>query len=130
MATTAQKAAKRGAVRVTKTFDLPVTATANTDFIFELPAGAIDVEFKTLTTTQYGAATDAQISIGSAAGGAQYVAAVSIKTVGRIAHTLVNAAAADYVNWPGTFYVRVAQTGTASATGAAKLVANYSLPTT
>lgn len=130
MATVAQKAAERAAVRVTKTFDLPVTATANTDFIFELPTGAIDVDFKTITTTAYGAATDATIAIGSAAGGAQYVAATTIKAVGRKVHTLVDAAAASYASWPGAFYARVAQTGTASATGAAKLIAEYSLPTT
>lgn len=129
MSTNAQKAAKGAAIRVSKSFSLPVTAVANTDFVFDLPVGAVDVEFRTLTTTAYGAATDAQISIGSAAGGAQYVAATTIKAIGRKAHALVDAAAASFLSWPGSLYVRVAQSGTASAVGAATLVAEYSLPT-
>ena len=130
MATTAQKAAKGASIRCTELFSLPVTAVASTDFIFKLPVGAEDVNFKTLTTTAYTASTDALITIGSAAGGAQYVASTTIKAIGRKAHALVDAAAASYVSWPGTFHVRVAQTGTATAVGAGTLVAEYSLPTT
>lgn len=130
MSSVLQKAAKGGALRVTKLFDLAVTAVTNTDIIVPIPAGAQDVLFKTITTTAFGAVTDAQISIGSAAGGAQYVAATTIKAVGRKAHALVDAAAADYLSWPSTqAYVRIAQSGGNSATGAAKLVVEYSLPT-
>jgi hypothetical protein len=125
----AQKITKGASNRVTSTFSLPVTATANTDFVFALPVGAQDVSFTTFTTTGYGAATDAQISIGKTAGGAEYVAATTIKAVGVKQHTRVDAAAADYVSFPGQLNVRVAQSGTASATGAASLMVSYSLPT-
>jgi hypothetical protein len=115
--------------RVTSTVSLPVTATANTDFQFTPPAGAIDVSYTVLTTTAYGAATDAQISIGSTAGGVDYVAATSIKAVGRYALTPVNAAAATHLNVGGnTLNIRVVQSGTASAIGASTLAIGYSVP--
>lgn len=131
MATEAQKIAKRAGdyIRVETTISLPVTATANTDYQVAIPAGAINASYTVLTTTGYGAATDAQISIGNAAGDASYVAATTIKAVGRYALTPVNAAAATHLNVGGnTLFVRVAQTGTASATGAATLVVGYGMP--
>lgn len=131
MATVAQKLV-RGAGnynRVDTTLSLPVTATANTDFTVTLPAGAINVSYTVLTTTAYGAATDAKISIGSTAGGVDYVAATSIKAIARVALVPVDAAAATHLNIGGvTLNVRVVQTGTASATGAATLVITYALP--
>lgn len=131
MATAAQKLV-RGAAnynRVTTPISLPVTATANTDFVFTPPAGALDVSYTVLTTTGYGAATDAQVSIGSTAGGVDYVAATSIKAVGRVALTPVNAAAAQHLNVGGVpLNIRVVQSGAASAVGAATLCIGYSLP--
>lgn len=129
MATIGQKFAHRAGdmVRLTTAFSLPVTATANTDFVFALPAGAQNPTFRTITTTAYGAATDAQISIGKTAGGAEYVAAVSIKSQGVVSHTPVSTSAADLVSFPGQLNVRVAQSGTASATGAATLYVDYSM---
>jgi hypothetical protein len=130
MATLAQKLAERAGdyLRFTAEFSLPVTAVANTDFIFTIPANAQNVTYRTITTTGYGAATDATIAIGSAAGGAQYVAATTIKAVGVKSHTPVDAAAASHLTHPGDLYVRIAQTGAASATGAATLCVDYSLP--
>lgn len=132
MATIAQKIAKQAGsyMRCEQTLSLPVTATANTDYAaVALPAGAINVTYKTITTTAYGAATDAVISIGSTAGGVDYVAATTIKAIGVKTHTPVDAAAAVHLT-PGalTFFVRVTQSGTASATGAATLILSYSLP--
>lgn len=131
MATYAQKLV-RGANnynRVDSKLSLPVTATANTDFTFTPPAGAINVSYTVLTTTAYTASTDAQISIGSTAGGVDYVAATTIKAVGRYSLTPVNAAAATHLNVGGvTLNIRVVQSGTATAVGAATLVIGYSLP--
>jgi hypothetical protein len=131
MATVAQKLNKRagGYVRYEEVIDLGVTATANTDLTYTFPVGAINASYTELTTTQYGAATDAQISIGSTVGGVDYVAAVSIKSVGRNALTPVNAAAATHLNPGGTtINIRIAQSGAASATGAGKLVIGYGMP--
>lgn len=132
MATIGQKLAKQAGtyVRCEQTLSLPVTATANTDYAaVKLPDGAINVTYKTYTTTTYTAATDAKISIGSTAGGVDYVAATTILAIGVKTHTPVDAAAAVHLS-PGalTFFVRVTQTGTASAVGAATLVFSYSLP--
>ena len=132
MATLAQKLAKRQGdyLRFTTTLSLPVTATANTDYpALTLPTGAFDVTYRTFTTTAYTAGTDAQISIGSTAGGVDYVAATTIKAVGVKSHTPVDAAAAVHLS-PGAlpFYVRVTQSGTATAVGAATLTIGYSLP--
>jgi hypothetical protein len=129
MATVAQKATKRAYTRAMSMFDLPVTAVANTDFIFSIPANAKNVTYRTYTTTAYTASTDATIAIGSSAGGAQYVAATTIKAVGVKSHTPVDAQAASHLSHPGTLYVRVAQTGTATAVGAGTLCVEYSLPT-
>src|ERR1043165_9081387 len=103
MATEAQKIAKRAGdyIRCSTTLSLPVTATANTDFTLSAPAGAINVSYTVLTTPAYGAATDAQISIGSTAGGVDYVAATTIKAIGRYALTPVAAAAATHLNIGG-----------------------------
>ena len=108
---------------------LPVTATANTDFIVTLPAAAICVNATVFTTTAYGAATDAQISIGSTPGGVDYVAAVTIKAIGVVPITRVNTAAAVFLA-PGALAlnVRVVQTGAASATGAATLEITFGMP--
>lgn len=132
MATLAQKLAKRGGdfIRGTATLSLPVTATANTDYAaVSLPAGATNVTYRTYTTTAYTAVTDAVISIGSTAGGVDYVAATTIKAIGVKSHTPVDAAAAVHLT-PGalTFFVRVTQSGGSTAVGAATLCFDYSLP--
>lgn len=132
MATVGQKITRRAGdyIRCATTLSLPVTAVANTDYAaFNLPLTATAVTYKTYTTTGYGAATDAQISIGSTAGGVDYVAATTIKAVGVKTHTPVDAAAAVHLA-PGSlqFFVRVTQSGAASATGAATLVIEYNLP--
>ena len=137
MATNQQLRARSAGVfnRFTAACPLPVTAgAANADFIVQVPAGARDLTFKTKTSTAYGAVTDAQISIGNAAAGAQYVAAVSIKAAGQVSHTLVAGAMSELDTVPGSpgqmanIYVRVAQTGGNSATGAATLFVDYSVP--
>jgi hypothetical protein len=131
MATYKQRLAGPGNfIRVTTTLSLPVTATANTDYTpIAFPAGATDLTYKTYTTTAYTAGTDAKISIGSTAGGVDYVAATTIAAIGVKSHTPVDAAAAFHLA-PGalTAFVRVTQSGTATAVGAATLTIGYSVP--
>jgi len=110
---------------------LPVTATANTDFTMSVPTGATLLRATVYTTTGYGATTDAKIEIGSSAGDASYVAQTSIKAVGVVNLTLVAAAAAALLSAPAgspNLFIRIVQTGTTSATGAATLVLEYSTP--
>lgn len=111
---------------------LPVTATANTDFTMAVPTGATVLTIGVYTTTTYTAGTDCTIQIGNAAGGSQYVAATTIAAVAVKQLTLVNAAAAALLSMPaatGTppanIFIRLVQTGTATAVGAATLVLDY-----
>lgn len=132
MATLAQKLAKQAGsfIRCSQELSLPVTAVANTDYAaVALPTAARNVTYRTITTTAYTAGTDAKISIGSTAGGVDYVAATTILAIGVKAHTPVDAAAAVHLA-PGalTFFVRVTQTGTATVVGAAQLIFDYSMP--
>jgi hypothetical protein len=130
MATAAQVAARHpGAFnRIEDIFPLAVTAVANTDFAFSLPAGARNVVFRVNTVTAFGAATDAQLQIGKTAGGAEYVAAVTVKALQSLALTNVGTLAADLDAFPGALTARIVQTGAASATGQANLYVSYSLP--
>lgn len=131
MATVSQSIAGPGNfIRVTQEIPLAVTAVATTDFApIAFPPGATDLTYRTYTTTGFGAATDAQLSLGSTAGGVDYVAATTIKAVGVKSHTPVDAAAAFHLA-PGSLlaYPRITQSGTASATGAATLTISYSVP--
>lgn len=138
MPTLAQKLAQRGPnavtgaiplTRVSLEFPMTVTATANSDFIIPVPKGARNFTARTFTDTAFTAGTDAQIQLGKTVGGAEYVAAVSVKAIGVVTHTLVNAAAADYEGLPQDgINVRIVQSGTATAVGSAKLYIDYSLP--
>jgi len=131
MATVAQKLATRpgGYIACRETLTLPVTATANTDFTYTFPARAVDANMTVFTTTAYTAGTDAQLSVGSTAGGVDYVAAFSIKALAVAAVTRVAAAAATWLNPGGlTFNLRVVQSGTATAVGNATVVITYALP--
>jgi len=133
MSTVGQKLTRGGLNRCAICVPVTVTAVTNTDFTFQLPAGARDVTFRTKTITAFGAVTDAQLSIGNAAAGAQYVAAVSIKAAGQVAHTLAGGAMSELDTVPGapgsmtTIYGRVAQSGGNSATGLATLIVEYSV---
>jgi hypothetical protein len=106
---------------------LSVTAVANTDVTMTIPAGARILNFIVYTTTAFGASTDATIALGSASGGAQYVAATSIKAAGVVTLAPATTAPAGMLSFPGTLYIRIAQTGTASATGAATIAVQYAL---
>lgn len=110
---------------------LPVTAVATTDFTMSIPPGAAIDSLIVYTTTAYGAATDAKISVGSTVGGQEYVAQTSIKAGGvvSLSFAATTAAAAAMAVAPAVpnLNVRITQTGAASATGAAVLVASFNL---
>lgn len=118
----------QGVVRI----PLAVTATANTDIVAALPPGATFLSAAVYTTTAFTAVTDCTIQIGNAAAGAQYVAAVSVKAVAVVQLTLVNAAAAALSSMPAlttgsNVFVRLVQTGGATAVGAGILEIEYAL---
>lgn len=132
MATEAQKIVQQagGLIRCAVELDLTVTATANTDYaqVF-LPKVARNITYRTITDTAFTAVTDAKISIGSTAGGVDYVAATTIAAIGVKAHTPVDAAAAVHLA-PGAlgFFVRVTQSGGSTAVGHARLIFDFSMP--
>lgn len=138
MATLAQKLAQRGQTPISGVTTLSssnieqvitVTAVANTDFVIPVPKGARILIARTYTDTAFTAVTDAQISLGKTVGGAEYVAAVSVKAIGVVSHTLVNAAAADYQSLPQDgINCRLAQTGGSTAVGHATVVVSYAMP--
>lgn len=106
---------------------LPVTAVTNTDYTLSVPPGSTIISVVVYTTTAY-TGTTGNISIGSAAAGAQYVAATDIKGIGLHALTLVDAAAASLLSMPAgspNLFIRIAQSTTPTAVGAAILVVNY-----
>jgi predicted RecA/RadA family phage recombinase len=110
-----------GAV-VTRELSLPVTAVANTDFTITLPAGAILSIFER-TTTAYGAATNANLTIGTTVGGGEIVASVDVRTKANRTLTLVDANSDVITPFAGgTVNVRITQVGAASAVGAARLI--------
>ena len=111
---------------------LPVTATANTDFSISLPPGGAIIAATVFTTVAYGAVTDCKISLGTSAGDNSYLSGgttVSVKALGVYVLTLVQPGAAGPALMPNAspnLYIRLVQTGTASATGTAFLIINYS----
>jgi hypothetical protein len=110
---------------------LPVTAVASTAFTVSLPPGGTLLNASVYTYVAYGAGTDCKISIGSAALDNSYLtggAAVSIKALGVHLLALAQPAAAGPATLPNAspnLFITLAQTGTASATGSAFLVLNY-----
>lgn len=106
---------------------LTVTAVATTDFTISLPAGGTLMSAQAYTTTQFGAATNANLTLGSTIGGNDFVTAVDIKTVGLRNLTLISGAAAllGILAAAPNVFARITQVGTASATGTAFLLLNY-----
>lgn len=105
---------------------LPVTATANTDFTTTLPAGGTLLNASVYTTVAYTGATVA-LTMGTSAGDNSIVTTVSIKAVGLVPLTLIQAAAAAPGIMPATspnLFWRLAQ-GTPTAVGTAFLILNY-----
>lgn len=116
-----------GRMDYVQTLALPVTAITNTDFIMSVPAGCILRSMSVYTTTAY-TGTTANISVGNAAAGAQYVTAVSIASIGIVALTLLAAQTPAFSSMPAApnLYIRIAQSTTPTAVGAGILIVNYS----
>lgn len=133
------------AVQLAEIVPISVTAALTTDIgPVYIPANSTVIGMTTFTGTAFTGAT-VTISIGSTLGGAEYVAATTIKAAGTFAHTLVsgalgNAATAGsglmntasdttispLAGAPTTpIYVRITQTATVTAVGAATLVIQY-----
>ena len=108
---------------------ITVTAVAATDFIASVPLGATIMSASFFTSTAFGAATNAFISMGVSAGDGTYVAlaTTSVKALGIVNVPLLGAAAAALLNMPAppNLFIRLAQTGAASATGAGSLLVNF-----
>lgn len=117
-------AAAAGSPVLVRTLALTPTANANTDLTLAMPACRI-LRMSQRTTTAYTGAT-ATVAVGSAVGGAQFVAATDIKAkAARRDLTLVDSAADTLDAFPaGDLYVRIAQ-GTPTAVGAGVLVVEY-----
>lgn len=132
-------------VQLAEIVPISVAAALTTDIgPVYIPANSTVIGMTTFTGTAFTGAT-VTISVGSTLGGAEYVAATTIKAAGTFAHTLVagalgNAAtagsglmntAADatvsgLAGVPTTpIYVRITQTATTTAVGAATLVIQY-----
>lgn len=109
-------------VMATRILPIAVTATANTDLVLTAPRGKVTTML-VLTGTAFGAATDATIQVGSSVGASDYVAAQTIKAAGKVSLTFAAALLAfPTLTDTQNFFVRIVQTGAASATGAANLV--------
>jgi hypothetical protein len=106
---------------------LAVTATANTDFVVPMPVGATILGMWCFTTTAFTAGTDAKLQVGAAAAGAGYVAAVSIAAIGTQQLTMISTVGVDFAAMPQNLFLRIVQTGTATAVGAATFVVEYAL---
>lgn len=113
-----------GTVSAVRVLPITVTATPNTDLTIAMPTGYMLQRIVTYTTTAFtGATVTAQV--GTAAGGAQVVAAANIKAAGTVAHALVAGFLGTAMNMTATtLYVRVVQT-TETAVGAATMVFEY-----
>jgi hypothetical protein len=109
--------------------DLPAQAAANTDFSLSLPSGAELISLRSRTSTAF-TGTTATVQVGLTVGGAELVAATSIKALGEVAHSLVGAVAADVASSLSmgsaspNLFVRVVQTGP-TAVGQARLLVEY-----
>lgn len=114
-----------GTAQVARVQPITVTATANTDIQVPMSKCKLLTAIN-FTSTGFGAATDATLQIGSTLGGVDYVAPVTIKAVGKTALTFAAGLAAFPTIADGaTLYIRIVQTGAASATGRADLVLEY-----
>ena len=117
-----------GSTVVAQRLAMTVTAVATTDFpAMSIPKGATLLRAFVYTGTAFTAGTDCKISIGTSAGDQSYVAQASVAAIGIVELTLVNAAAATLlaaITAP-QFFVRLTQSGTATAVGAATLVLEY-----
>ena len=115
-----------GALRLPMT----VTATTTTNYsALKLPVGAAIESLTVYTTTAFTGGT-ATLTIGSASGGAQYVASVSVAAAGVVVLSPVASAAcaAALLAAPAAgFFATITQASAPTAVGAATLVVAFDL---
>lgn len=89
----------------------------NVDATITIPVGSQIVNIWADTLTAWDSVTSASLTIGTTAGGAEYMDATDVKTAGRetTAPTAADLALWDDVGSTNTLYIRVAQTGNTSA---------------
>lgn len=102
------------------------TGTVNVDATLTLPKNAQIIAIYEDTLTAWDSVTSAGMTVGSTAGGTEYVSSVDVKSNGREAPTLTAAqlAAMDDIGTNTTVYIRVAQVGGTTA-GQARVTVLY-----
>ena len=99
----------------------------NVDVYLDLPPGSQIHQINVDITVAWNSVTSASLTVGNAAGGAQYVTAADAKTGGRVAQTptIAQLLAMSDITTNTRVYIRVAQAGNTSA-GQAVVTAVYS----
>jgi hypothetical protein len=122
--------AQPGIATVSKTINIPVAgAGANTDREITIPLGSRIIGMSAITGTAVtGAPTNVNLTVGSAFGGAQYVASVDIKAQGIFNLTQVTAGAAYFASTTGSLFVRLATVGGTAPTGSVSFSVEYAPP--
>jgi hypothetical protein len=132
-------------VELTAIAPISVTAVTNTDAVIYIPAYSTVTVMQVFTGTAF-TGTTANITVGSAAAGAQYVAASDVKANGTVALSFVGGGLGNYatagsglMNTPvdttataanngiptSALYYRIAQGASPTAVGAATIVVKY-----
>lgn len=120
-----------GVLSAAKVVSVPVATSGNTDVTVELPVGSRIILMQAITGTAVsGSPTNINLTVGSSAGGAQYVASVDVKAQGIFALTLVTGAAAFFASTTGNLFVRLATVGGTSPAGSVSFVVEYVPPVT
>lgn len=115
MATIQQRLEAKGLIKRTAKFTIPVVngAAAGT---FPIPKGAVVTDvYRDTPTTLPGTPTNTNLSLGSAAAGAQYVAAVDVKAQGFAPLTVLYALRKAAAATKATVHYTVASTGGTAA---------------
>lgn len=110
----------------TVVIDRNTSGTVNVDATFTLPKNAQIIALFPDTLTAWDSATSAGLTIGSTAGGAEYMTSVDVKSNGREtpSYSAAQLAAMDDIGTNTTVYVRVAQVGATTA-GQARVTIQY-----
>lgn len=133
MASVAQKneAKRLGIARASKLITLTMAAGAAVDTSFTPPAGSTGVIFRWATATAFtGSPTNINLTVGTAAAGGQYVAAVDVKAAtGWTSAAEATSNVAELVASTGLpLYVSLAAVGGTNPAGTAYLLVEYTPP--
>jgi hypothetical protein len=109
--------------RLISSTDNPAAAGSNSVLIGRLPAGALLLNAHVNVGTLFNSTTNT-VSLGSASGGAQFLAATDLKTAART-DTLVPTAAAGPLAADTDVWMTLTNTGAAPTAGAAVVALEY-----